>query len=111
VQKFVSETKHIYNVQSVLVSKRLWDQLSAEERKILQDSAQEARDFQRKATRQAQAAALDELRKGGMIANTISDAEMARIREAAKPVVAKFSNEVGPELVKEINDALASGRK
>jgi TRAP-type transport system periplasmic protein len=48
VQKFVSETKHIYNVQSLLVSKRLWDQLSSEERKILQESAREARDFQRK---------------------------------------------------------------
>jgi TRAP-type transport system periplasmic protein len=48
VQKFVSETKHIYNVQSLLVSKRLWDQLSSEERKILQEAAREARDFQRK---------------------------------------------------------------
>jgi len=36
VQKFLSLTRHIYNPQSVLISKRTWDKLSAEEKKIVQ---------------------------------------------------------------------------
>ena len=111
VQKFVSETKHIYNAQSLLMSKKLWDQLSPDEKALFQAAAKEAQGFQRKTSREAQAAALADLQKGGMIANRISDAEMARIREAAKPVIEKFSNEVAPDLVKEINAALAAGRK
>lgn len=111
VQKFVSETKHIYNVQSLLMSKKLWDQLSADEKTLFQAAAREAQDFQRKTSREAQAAALADLKKGGMTANTISEAEIARIRAAAKPVIEKFSNEVAPDLVKEINAALAAGRK
>jgi TRAP-type transport system periplasmic protein len=43
--------------------------------------------------------------------NTLADAEMARIREAVKPVIAKYAKEVGEDLVKEMTDALAAIRK
>lgn len=111
VQKFVSETRHIYNAQSMLVSKKTWDDMSADEKKIIQDAATEAGLFQRKTSRDAMAGALDSLKKGGMTHNTLADAEMARIREAVKPVIAKYAREVGEDLVKEMTDALAAIRK
>jgi TRAP-type transport system periplasmic protein len=111
VQKFVSETRHIYNAQSFLISKKTWDDMSAEEKKIIQDAANEAGAFQRKTSRDAMATALDTLKKSGMQHNTLAEAEMARIREAVKPVIAKYAKEVGEDLVKEMTDALASIRK
>lgn len=111
VQKFVSETRHVYNAQSFLISKKTWDDMSAEEKKIITDSADEARVFQRKFSRDAMAGALDNLKKGGMTHNTIADAEMTRLREAVKPVIAKFSKEVGEDLVKDVMDSLAALRK
>jgi len=111
VQKFISETRHIYNVQALLISKKTWDDMSAEEKKIIQDAASEAGLFQRKTSREAMASALESLKKGGMTHNTLSDAEIARMREAVKPVIAKYAKEVGEDLVKEITDALAALRK
>lgn len=111
VQKFVSETRHIYNAQSMLVAKKTWDDMSAEEKKIIQDAANEAGLFQRKTSRDAMAGALDALKKAGMQHNALADAEMARIREAVKPVIAKYAKEVGEDLVKEMTDALAAMRK
>lgn len=111
VQKYVSETRHIYNAQSVLISKKTWDDLSAEEKKIITEAADEARAFQRKTSREAMDGALAALKAGGMVHNTIEPAEMARIREAVKPVIEKFAKDVGEDLVKEITDGLAALRK
>ena len=48
-----------------------------------------------------QDAALAELKKT-MAVNDITPAEMAKIRAKVKPVVDKFSAEVGPDLVKQL---------
>lgn len=111
VQKFVSETRHIYNAQSFLVSKKVWDDMSADEKKIVTDAAKEAQTFQRKVSRDAMASALEALKKAGMVHNVLAASEKARIREAVQPVVAKFAKEVGEDVVKEVNDALAAFRK
>ena len=91
VQKFVSATNHTYTQNVISVSKKFWDSLSPAERKMLQDSFNEARDDQKKKTIAAADAALGELKAKGMQFNEIAPAEMARIREAAKPVIGKFS--------------------
>ncbi len=111
VQKFLSNTRHIYNAQSFLISKKTFDDMSAEERKIVQDAANEARDFQRKNSRESMDAALDTLKKGGMQVNDLAPAEMARVRETVKPVVAKFGALAGEALYAEVQAALAALRK
>ena len=55
VQKFLSVTSHVYTANPVVMSKKLWDRLSAEERKILQDSLTEAAAYQRKVSRDSAA--------------------------------------------------------
>lgn len=111
VQKFLSNTRHIYNAQSFLISKKTFDDMSAEERKIVQDAANEARDFQRKNSRESMDAALETLKKGGMQVNDLAPAEMARVRETVKPVVAKFGALAGEALYAEVQAALAALRK
>ena len=51
VQKNIALTNHQYNPQSVIFSKKIWDTLSAAEKKILDDSADEAAKTQRDASR------------------------------------------------------------
>lgn len=111
VQKFVSATQHIYNVQSLLISKKAWDDMSVEERKIVQDAANEARDFQRKNSREGMGASLEALKKAGMQANDIAPAETARIRERVAGVVAKFGAQSGEALYAEVQAELAKLRK
>jgi tripartite ATP-independent transporter DctP family solute receptor len=110
VQKYLSITKHIYNPQSVIMSKRTWDKLSDEEKKIIQSSMDEAKIYQRKVSRQKTAEALEELKKGGMQANEVSPQEIERIREKIKPVLEKYHKEVGEGLVAEVNAEIAKKR-
>jgi TRAP-type transport system periplasmic protein len=89
VQKFLVLSNHQYNPQSVIFSKKVWDTLSADEKKILQDAALEAGLFQRKTSRDAAAGNLDILKKAGMTVTELPAAEQAKLRDKFKPVVEK----------------------
>ena len=101
VAKYVSLTRHVYNPQSLLISKKTWDKLSGDEKKIIQDAANETRDFQRKASRDAESQASDVLTKAGAVINPVAPAEIQRMRDKVKPVVEKFTKDVGEAFVKE----------
>jgi tripartite ATP-independent transporter DctP family solute receptor len=110
VQKFVSLTRHIYNPQSVLISKRTWDKLSDEEKKIIQEAAAEATVYQRKVSRAKSAEALEALKKAGMQVNDVAPEEIKRMREKIKPVTDKYEKELGEALVNEVNAEIAKKR-
>jgi TRAP-type transport system periplasmic protein len=111
VQKFMSATKHIYNPQLLLVSKKFWDTLSAEEKKIFQDSANEARDYQRKVAREMNQKSCDFLVKNGMQLNEVAPQEIARMRDKVKPVLDKYAKQVGEPLANEFYAELEKARK
>jgi len=100
VQKYFSSTRHIYNPQMVLASKKFWDTLSADEKKIFQEAFIEARGVQRKASRDMTEKSRKVMTDHGMVLNEIEPAEMARLRDAAKPVTEKYAKQLDPELVK-----------
>jgi tripartite ATP-independent transporter DctP family solute receptor len=111
VQKHAVITNHQYNPQSVIFSKKVWDTLSADEKKILADAAQEAAKFQREASRSAAGGALDNMKKNGMQVTELSPAELAKFREKMKPVIAKHSEVVGADTVAALQAELAKLRR
>ena len=100
VTKHLTLTNHMYTPQAVIVSKKFWDKLSADEQKILQDAATETATFQRKVARDEAAKVLAELSKRGMTVHELPPAEVAKLRERAKPVVDKYTKDIGEPLVK-----------
>jgi tripartite ATP-independent transporter DctP family solute receptor len=111
VQKFLTLTNHQYNPQSVVVSKKFWDQLSADEKKVLQDAAAESSKYQREQSRSAAAGILEELKKNGMQVTELPPAEVAKLREKMKPVIAKHSASVGDATVKALMAEIEKARK
>ena len=111
VQKHIALTNHQYNPQSVIFSKKVWDTLTPAEKKILDDSADEAAKSQREQSRAAVAANLDLLKKNGMTVTVFPPAEVAKLREKMKPVIAKYSAAVGEATVNEMMAKLAKLRK
>jgi tripartite ATP-independent transporter DctP family solute receptor len=99
VQKYVSATNHVYATNPVQISKRFWEKLSAAERKVLQDAATEAQNYQRTVSREAATKALTELQAKGMAFNEIAAPEMARMRAAVKPIYDKFTASYEPDVV------------
>ena len=111
VQKYLVLSNHQYNPQSLIFSKKVWDTLSAGDRKILADAGVEAGKYQRQVAREAAGTALDTLKKNGMQVTELAPAELAKFREAMKPVIAKHSEVVGADTVKALEAELAKVRK
>ncbi|WP_444813418.1 TRAP transporter substrate-binding protein [Variovorax gracilis] len=111
VQKHLTQTRHIYNPQALIVSKKTWDGMSAEEKKIISDAATEATTFQRQVSRGAADSALEALKTAGMTVTELPPAEMAKLREKVKPVIEKYTASVGDATVKELMAEIAKVRK
>jgi len=102
VQKHVVISNHQYNPQSVLISKKFWDGLSADQKKIISDAVAASSKHQREQARGLVASALDNMKKNGMQVTQFSDAELGKLRDKLRPVTAKYGVTVGQDLVKEL---------
>lgn len=109
VQKFLTLTRHQYNPQIIIMSKKAWDKLTPAEQKIIQESANEARDFERQVSAKKNAEALDYLKKK-LEVTELSAEEMAKMREKVKPVIEKYTKELGEPFVKEVYAEVAKVR-
>ena len=110
VQKFVALTNHQYNPQSVIMSKKFWDSLSAAEKTIVQDAVTESVKVQRVAARGQVAGALANMKTNGMTATELPAAEMTILRDKMKPVIAKHGEPIAAT-VAELQAELAKLRK
>ena len=109
VQKYMSLTQHVYTGMPVLMSKKTWDSMSEDERRIIRESADEAKAMQRELSQETERKAIDTLRKS-MQVNEVSADEVTRLRQAVAPVVQKFSQEVGSDVMTEVDAELAKMR-
>ena len=110
VQKYLTVTNHVYSPWIVTVSKKYWDQLSKDEQKVLMDAAKKSRDFERQDTRAEAEKALAELKGKGMQVNQLSPAEAGRMRDQLTRINATIATNVGMDLWKETQAAVAKAR-
>ncbi|OZI82467.1 MULTISPECIES: TRAP transporter substrate-binding protein [Bordetella] len=110
VQPYLTMTRHVYTPWVLLASKKWWDTLSPDEQKLIRQAAVASRDFERKDSRADSQKAMDTLKSHGMKINVVSDEEIARMRQKVQPVVDKYTQELGPELVKELQDEIQKAR-
>jgi TRAP-type transport system periplasmic protein len=110
VQPYASATRHAYNPLVVLFSKKTWDRMSPDERKVIQDAANEAGDYERKVSREANDKSAGSMTAKGMKINAVAPQEIARIRDKLKPVTDKFVKEGGEALAKEMMDEITKVR-
>ncbi|OZI16066.1 ABC transporter substrate-binding protein [Bordetella genomosp. 7] len=110
VQPFLTITRHVYTPWVVLASKKWWDTLTPDEQELIRKAAAASRDFERKDSRADSEKAMATLKQNGMKINVVSEAEVARMREKVQPVVDKYTQELGPELVKELQDEIQKAR-
>ncbi len=110
VQKYMTVTRHQYNPQIVLISKKFWDGLNDEEKALLQSAATEARDYQRKVSRELDAKAIADIKATGMEVTELTPEETQKLRDAVKPMIDKFSAEIGADTVAALFKQLDAAR-
>ena len=102
VQKYLSITEHFYSPAPLLIGKASWGRLNDEQKKAVQEAADEARDFQRKLNQEEVAKAKEELAAKGM---TITEVDKAVWKAAMAPIYKEFEKEVGADRLKELLEA------
>lgn len=106
VQKYVSVTRHNYNPQIVLIGKPFWDKLTEDEQKLIIEVARETAIEQRQISRDAQVSALQSIRDAGNTVTEIDPAELQGMKDAVRPVIAKYAATFDPELTQTVFDAV-----
>jgi tripartite ATP-independent transporter DctP family solute receptor len=101
VQKYLTLTGHVYGPHAVMMSKAAWAKLTSEQQQILRDAVVEATAFQRQTSQKLEKEQLEELKKKGMIVETIDIAPF----QAATAEIATTQKNVDPALLTKVRDA------
>ncbi len=114
VTKYISNTGHIYGGAVILAGRKFWDQLSPAEQKLMQESCNTARDFERNFQRTEDPKLLAQIKAKGGVYTEIAPAERARMRTLLKPVYDKYARNLGEDVVRqtvaELDKHRASGK-
>jgi tripartite ATP-independent transporter DctP family solute receptor len=114
VQKHLTVWHYVIDPLVFVISKQVWDGFDAKDKDAIMKAAQETSVWQKKAAREGlegNAPALDTLRKNGMDVSVLSPAETAAFKAKTKSVHEKWAKEIGVDLVKAAEDAVAKAGK
>lgn len=94
VQKFISLTGHKYEMTPFLMSKRTWDRLSNEDRRVITEASAEATTLQRKLMKESDDSLVADLRAKGVRIDTVNKSDF---QKATASVVTKWeASPIGP---------------
>ncbi|KGD86790.1 C4-dicarboxylate ABC transporter substrate-binding protein [Achromobacter sp. RTa] len=96
VQKYLSLTGHVWGPANLIISKPIWNRLSAEDRQVVQAAADKWRDAQRKMISDGDQQFIAQLKEKGMQVNEVDKTAFAA---AVEPVWKTYSATYGPELM------------
>lgn len=99
VQKYVSNTKHFFDWSGYMVNKAAFDALTDEQKKAVKDAMFTAVAAQRAISKRENDSALGELIKRGMQYDELSKEELAKFREATKPVYDQMRAKLGDKVM------------
>ena len=99
VQKYVSETGHVFSYEILIANKKFMDKLPADLRKVVVDAAHKAIMTQRARLEKEEAAFKAKVTKAGLTANELTPEQKKPFVEATKKVYAQFENELGKEIM------------
>ena len=99
VQKYLTNTGHVYNASPFMISKKFWDKLTDAEREIVKKAAKEAQVYQRELNAKEDADSVVVLTKAGVKITELNPGEKETIVTTLKPVYDHFSKSLGKDLV------------
>ncbi len=106
VQKYIIETRHIYDPAPVLFSNAVWNKMNPQQQQIIKESIEEATVWQIKHAGEQDEKTKRELIDSGKVkVIELTESERAAFREAAQPVYKQWEEKIGKELIKKVLDA------
>jgi len=105
VQKYLTMTRHVYDPLVFMTSKKFWNSLSAEEKAILQKTADDARDHQRKLNAQEEIDGIEFLKSKGVVVTELTDEAHAEFVKKMTPIYEKYGKDIGEEYFNRLRKA------
>lgn len=106
VQKYVTDTGHVYSPLVMLMSKIFWDDSNPEEQELFREAAREALTLQREVTRRDNEALLANLEAAGMIVTRLTPEAREEFVNTTAPLYDQFRDRIGSELLDAVLEAV-----
>ncbi|MDF2891153.1 MAG: putative transporter [Clostridia bacterium] len=110
VQNHVSLTGHVYGPHIMLISDKLWNELSAEDKKIFEEAAYESALLNRETNRKMAKDYVAELKKNGMEVTEFTPEQLKVFQDAVQPVYTEFEEKIGKDLINEFKAAVEAAQ-
>lgn len=94
VQKYVSGTNDYYGAWVFLINKEFFDGLTPEQQEIVRKASIEARDLERKLTRESEQEYLEKIQADGVEYNDLTEKGRKSIQEKIQPVIDEYAKEI-----------------
>jgi len=109
-QKFMTPLNHVYAMGSVTASAHLWGRLSAEQKQVLQDTAEEVTKVQIANNRRLNAQYMQRIAEGGVTVSTLAPQALTEFRAIAETVWDKLKPVYGDERIEQLRAEIARAR-
>jgi tripartite ATP-independent transporter DctP family solute receptor len=93
-QKYLTMTGHNYNTMVHVISKKVWDKLTPEQKNIVKEESKKAGDWMRKTLRTEEADQINQLKKFGM---EVVIPDKAEFKKLMKPAYDRMKESAGEE--------------
>ncbi|RBW67959.1 TRAP transporter substrate-binding protein [Bacillus taeanensis] len=103
VQDYLTLTGHFYSPAALLVSTQVFDGLTEEQQKALQEAAAEGAKYEREIVAEMEEEMIADLKEQGM--QIVENVDKKAFQEATKSVYDQYADQVGADLIKQIQDA------
>lgn len=102
VQKYLTNTGHIYNANVFMVSKKFWDSLSDKEKAAVKKAAVEAMAYQRQLNEKEDQDSVTILKEKGMKITDLNAGEKEKMQQMLQPLYKQVGATVGNDLIDKI---------
>ena len=110
VQKYATDTGHVYSPFVLLISKKFWDKLPDDLKAVVQDAADQSKVHNRALNRKMNAEYLEKL-KEKMEVTILTPEQKAAFQKACGPIYEQFGKDIGEDLIKEVQELSAGFKK
>ncbi len=107
-QKYVINTFHIFQAMGFVMNKGVYDSLPDDLKKVIDDAALVAIEYERNGIDEKDATYIDTIKKAGLEVVDLSEAELAEFQKATTGVYDIIKNNIGNEIVDSIVGSVKS---
>jgi tripartite ATP-independent transporter DctP family solute receptor len=102
VQKYMTVNDWVYSPVVVLISKKVWNKLPEDLKKIVKDAALNQREFERNAGREKDKEYIETIKKGGTEVTVLTDEQKMEWRKEAEKLYPEFESKIGKDLLEKV---------